>query len=106
MVDVEVGGVVFVDVNLEMAHVVLGFGGEEEVVGGEDLELFAVFLVVLLWERGSVWSYGFRGGRVEESMEEGDIRRTSTKTERDVKRRKKTPSKTSELQQEFVPRSS
>lgn len=50
MVDVEVGGVVFVDVDFEVADVVLGFGGEEEVVGGEDLELFALFIVVLLWE--------------------------------------------------------
>lgn len=48
MVDVEVGGVVFVDVDLEVADIVLGFGGEEEVVGRENLEFFALFLVVLL----------------------------------------------------------
>lgn len=42
VVDVEVVRVVFVDVDFEVTDVVFGFGGDEEVVGGEDLELFAL----------------------------------------------------------------
>lgn len=45
VVNIEVVGAVFVDVDLEVADVVFGFGGDEKVVGGEDLELFALFVI-------------------------------------------------------------
>lgn len=48
VVDVEVVGGVFVDVDFEVADVVFGFGGDKEVIGGEDLELGALFVGVLL----------------------------------------------------------
>lgn len=50
VVNVEVIGAIFIDVDLEVADVIFRFGGDEEVVCGKDLELFALFVVFGLGE--------------------------------------------------------
>lgn len=54
MVNVEVAfAFVFVDVDFEMRDFVFELADEEEVVGGQDLELFPLFVVVLLCLRST-----------------------------------------------------
>lgn len=36
-----------VDIDLELRNVVFSFGGYEEIVGGEDLELFPLDFIIL-----------------------------------------------------------
>jgi hypothetical protein len=50
VVDVKVLLVLVVNVNLELRDVVLGLGGDDEIVGREDLELLTLELgLVLRW---------------------------------------------------------
>lgn len=51
VVDVEVLFGFVVDVDFELGEVVFGFGGDEEVVGGKNLEVFSFEVVVVLRKR-------------------------------------------------------
>lgn len=51
MVDVEVFLVFVVDVDFELRDLVFGFGGDDQVVGGEDLELLTLVLFWVLLRR-------------------------------------------------------
>jgi hypothetical protein len=48
VVDVKVLLVLVVNVNLELRDVVLGLGGDDEIVGREDLELLTLELGLVL----------------------------------------------------------